>query len=415
MALPNSLEQTTKTSLNSPVERGLCHECSKFNWAYHLTRHIDRLARDSPFWDEDSLATRVIKTHKETPRSRFLDTSNGWCWIEGAPYAGSYQIYEDKSATKVKLGPYYLSGLSLRKCSLCHLISDAFQAAYIDEGASEHENLTRLRQLCLGGAVIQKLELHFKNLDRNTNYDPPILTVTMDVKFNDAQHQVQFGFALADFRTGLSFHSMLNDHQIDFDQVRYWLKTCTSEHPDRCKPEKHHDILNFKVIDVHTARVVLAPAGCTYFALSYMWGTSKPARVKIQIFQRSRVKFRRGQSMLNLTVQNSHAQSEMRCFFVEAIGERYLWVDSLCITQGEEEEIKAMIDAMHMVYKSAGLTVIAASSRDVDNGITGLYPGSRSIEYATGYVDGIQLVSTEKNLQLELSPWARRGWTYQEY
>jgi hypothetical protein len=89
-------------------------------------------------------------------------------------------------------------------------------------------------------------------------------------------------------------------------------------------------------------------------------------------------------------------------FVVEALGKRYLWVQFLCMVEGDELEMKVMIHAMDSIYKTVALTVIAASGRDAEARIVALYPGSRLIQYATGFSEGLRLVSTERNLRLEL-------------
>jgi hypothetical protein len=104
-------------------------------------------------------------------------------------------------------------------------------------------------------------------------------------------------------------------------------------------------------------------------------------------------------------------------FVVESIGEKYLWVDSLCILEDGESEMKAMVHAMDSVYKNASLTIIAACGEDSNAGLPGLHPGSRTAKYVTGSVDGVHIVSIENNLTtiLDNSTWGYRGWTYQEY
>lgn len=46
---------------------------------------------------------------------------------------------------------------------------------------------------------------------------------------------------------------------------------------------------------------------------------------------------------------------------VQKFGERYLWVDCLCIVQ-DDEKTRAQVDHMGYIYSGAYLTVIAATS-----------------------------------------------------
>ncbi|KAF1992900.1 HET-domain-containing protein, partial [Amniculicola lignicola CBS 123094] len=209
---------------------------------------------------------------------------------------------------------------------------------------------------------------------------------------------------------------MLTRHQINLSQVRQWLNMCEPQPEDRCGPSTNQNIPNFKVVDVQTNRVVSAPEKCTYIALSYIWGSTQPFRIKRDDFHS--LQYSAGSSIVSyaqLARQKLPRTIRDAMFVVEAVGERYLWVDSLCILDDDEVEFKEMIHKMDTIYKSASFTIIAAGGEDADFGLPGLYPGSRSIQYSTGSIDGVGLLSTEKNMRLDLSPWAKRGWTYQEY
>lgn len=94
------------------------------------------------------------------------------------------------------------------------------------------------------------------------------------------------------------------------------------------------------------------------------------------------------------------------------VGERYLWVDSLCITQDDPTEMEVMIASMDKIYSNAMFTIIAASGADANAGLPGLQEGSGNV--VTGFVEGVQLVKSAE-LDLSETTWLQRGWTYQEY
>lgn len=56
---------------------------------------------------------------------------------------------------------------------------------------------------------------------------------------------------------------------------------------------------------------------------------------------------------------------------VRSLGERYLWVDALCIVQDDEASKLQNIDRMAPIYPGAKLTIIAADG-DADYGLRGL-------------------------------------------
>lgn len=64
------------------------------------------------------------------------------------------------------------------------------------------------------------------------------------------------------------------------------------------------------------------------------------------------------------------------------LGERYLWVNSLCITQDDPITQKQQIDIMDSIYASATLTIVAAAGDHADSGLPGISKWSREIKRA---------------------------------
>jgi len=90
------------------------------------------------------------------------------------------------------------------------------------------------------------------------------------------------------------------------------------------------------------------------------------------------------------------------------IGERYLWIDTLCIVQNDSAEKKIMIEAMDRIYSGALLTIMAASVTDAYTGLPGLFPGMRS---SLATVEGFLIKDTQIDVVRELShtKWSSRG------
>lgn len=108
---------------------------------------------------------------------------------------------------------------------------------------------------------------------------------------------------------------------------------------------------------------------------------------------------------------------------VKLLGERYLWVDTLCISQDDSQIKSREIDSMAATYANAMLTIVAADGENSGHGLRGLHGISeqRDIDLEKLVVD---FGDKHKLINLDLgngscawasSPYFTRGWVFQEY
>ncbi|GME30090.1 hypothetical protein DL764_000711 [Neofusicoccum parvum] len=103
------------------------------------------------------------------------------------------------------------------------------------------------------------------------------------------------------------------------------------------------------------------------------------------------------------------------------IGMRYLWVDTLCILQDDDNDKARLIGSIDDVYDNATVTVIAADGSDADAGLRGISPRTgRPIE-PTKIADASDGVTLNLSIclpslceEVRRSTWNTRGWTFQE-
>lgn len=108
---------------------------------------------------------------------------------------------------------------------------------------------------------------------------------------------------------------------------------------------------------------------------------------------------------------------------VKLLGERYLWVDTLCISQDDKETKSREIDSMAAIYANAILTIVAAEGGNSDYGLRGLKEISqqRDIDMDTLVVDfgeEYKLINVDVGDgrgKWASSPYFTRGWVFQEY
>ena len=109
------------------------------------------------------------------------------------------------------------------------------------------------------------------------------------------------------------------------------------------------------------------------------------------------------------------------------MGERYLWIDSLCIIQDHDTEKLHIVQLMDVIYTQAFATLIAMEGENANAGLPGYRAGTRMPQQvelvrsttsnpSTGKIMVYPITSSPPPLQLalELSKWDTRGWTYQE-
>jgi hypothetical protein len=102
---------------------------------------------------------------------------------------------------------------------------------------------------------------------------------------------------------------------------------------------------------------------------------------------------------------------------VARIGERYLWVDRLCILLDDERDKLEQMSNMDQVYSSATLTIVNATNACCSNApIPGVEPDARPLVQHSEVIRGVRYITTQSSIipQILQSNWSTRGWTYQE-
>lgn len=96
-----------------------------------------------------------------------------------------------------------------------------------------------------------------------------------------------------------------------------------------------------------------------YLALSYVWGEPQPHQTTVRnIYIYAK---RIDVSLLPQTTRDA-------IYVTHTLGFQYLWTDSLCIIQDSDEDKLHELARMHLVYRYAYLTIIAASAERVSDG-----------------------------------------------
>jgi hypothetical protein len=151
-------------------------------------------------------------------------------------------------------------------------------------------------------------------------------------------------------------------------QINSWIQNCNENHTG-CEYRSTDPFVPTRLVDIGTedpkmVRIVeTAKHGITrpYVTLSHCWG-------KHQFLT-----LRRANEKL-LTTEGVHI-SELTRNFQEAIdvarsiGMRYIWIDSICIVQGDDGDFSTEGQYMHKVYRFSYCNIVAADSPDSTFGV----------------------------------------------
>ncbi|ERF74707.1 hypothetical protein EPUS_00837 [Endocarpon pusillum Z07020] len=196
--------------------------------------------------------------------------------------------------------------------------------------------------------------------------------------------------------------------------VKQWLSNCT------CVSSKNGDgpFRPTRIIDlggepssdgfaVKKSEETSVPA---YVCLSYCWGDRQ------SLYCSSR-------NIDSSGAWNGHISSLPAAFqdtfsIARELGFRYLWIDSLCIVQDDNDDMKREILQMPLIYKNAELTICASSTESCREGFLQSRPDYSEYQIPVKFPDGrggtVYLDSHKCWLPPATEPLGTRAWAYQE-
>jgi hypothetical protein len=211
---------------------------------------------------------------------------------------------------------------------------------------------------------------------------------------------------------------ILDEKWINMDLLRHWTALCCDSHGSCSTAMNTALTVPALLVDVKRKCVVSGISGYRYVALSYRFGEAAHFSLNRGLLDRLRYDFALDNpdilDRLPLTVRHAIA-------LVEALGESYLWTDSLCITHEDSSTLAGQLEQMAGIYSSALLTIVATDG-DGTSGILGL-PGISQPREPTQQVFrfgaehlAIHEVGRHGLANIEdRSAYHTRGWTYQEF
>ena len=200
-----------------------------------------------------------------------------------------------------------------------------------------------------------------------------------------------------------------------FSTIQAWNQECQKNHP-RCRLVRKVN-LPTRLVKVDSgpeaprlvdSELLGDPTAVSYTALSHCWGTRPQFFYKTtrdnQATHRSRIPW----EDLPTTYQEAITATRK-------LGIPYIWIDSLCIIQGDLDDWRRESSRMASVFSGAALTLAATDSED---GNGGLFFSSLDPPTETTYDEGgapilLRCPAADERL-IHVSPLNSRAWTLQE-
>lgn len=166
-----------------------------------------------------------------------------------------------------------------------------------------------------------------------------------------------------------------------------------------------------------------------YITLSYTWGNVQCLKTTADNLKQ----LREAGAIHSHQAPNIPQTVRDAMGITERLGERYLWVDSLCIVQDDKESVSRNLNVMHRIYANSALCIVAYAGKDANYGLRGIEGISRPrhVEQITLDIAGGERLSYFNTAHTPIqssavahgsaepvhegSAYSDRGWTFQEF
>ncbi|KAF7510589.1 hypothetical protein GJ744_006201 [Endocarpon pusillum] len=221
------------------------------------------------------------------------------------------------------------------------------------------------------------------------------------------------GNSLIEQRPVLSVPDSTHGSKIDWTSLRAWIAACEDDHPT-CRPKgrlfSDKGDIPIRCIDVKTSTIVHIDADTRYLALSYVWGAERD-----EIMEHINRCLVWAESTVIVDSLPQTVRDAIR--ITEHLGERYLWVDCLCINQADARDLNEQIGLMDRIYEYSSLTLVTSTTTNIYSEIPGLRSLSRVKSACDAMINGrsVKAICAASVVGEFFGPWSKRAWTYQEW
>jgi hypothetical protein len=211
-------------------------------------------------------------------------------------------------------------------------------------------------------------------------------------------------------------HARLVRQNIPAGLVKSWIQYCECHHPQEkgtanAEASETEDA-KIRLLDVQNQQLVEATTASRYICLSYVWGDSNFLTLNRDNYD----DLHTTQGLSKFKLPQTIADALHLC---AQLGERWLWVDSLCIQQDDDNDRALQIQRMEMIYEKAVMTIanVSGTNTAADHPLPGVRPNTRQPFQEVHSIAGLKVVVSRQYPQQHArkrSKWATRAWTLQE-
>jgi len=285
-------------------------------------------------------------------------------------------------------------GMSSRYCDLCEML---YQALWPPQSPFSMRSV--------------KLYREGTNLWAN-GYDRPLLRICSGPERIEEDQSLQVGPPQLLDRSSPAY----------FELLLRWLQDCDRNHGGfGCRKKTKTTFLPNRVIDVgegddgilRLMQTKDSNVTC-YVALSHCWGEQSDEDKKVNCALKSNLKA----LYLDLRFDRLGQTFKDAITVTRRLGQRYLWIDSLCIVQDDEDDWTREAACMEDVFSSAYCVIAATAAKDTRAGFLKPWPEQTSRFVAVPTPSGALLYFCDSvddfSTDVEGATLSRRGWVLQE-
>jgi hypothetical protein len=270
-----------------------------------------------------------------------------------------------------------------------------------------------------GSPSVERIRISYETTEKNSKENIMTFSKSVGIPRNLSSIVIEAHSLIAttkslDWMSNEPYAGRIRPAMVDDQLLKRWKRHCLEDHGGTCDQTfMTHRVGHLRFVDVVDRCIVqFAPDTVTWTALSYCWGGPQHHALQRKNLEEYSLPGSLVDEILPQGIIDAMA-------ITQALDERYIWIDSLCILQDDDKDKLDVIAAMGTIYALAVLTIINAANEKVAQGMPGVNIPRRmqQIHRLKDFwlVEALDIpCSSGSRGYLHGTAWNSRGWTFQE-